>query len=87
MAPQVENPNAPGPNGFTPLHFAARFGSTEIFKFLAPQVENPNARNPGGLSALQLASRQNHLEIVETLLQMLTKQIKSNSETIMNTLQ
>ena len=86
MAPQVANPNAPGPDGWTPLQLSACYGCTEIFKFLAPQVENPNAPNPSGLSSLQIASRQNHSEIVATLLEMLAKKFKSNSEAIMNTL-
>ena len=37
LAPQVENPNAPGPGGLTPLQMAAIHGSTEILKFLTCQ--------------------------------------------------
>ena len=79
-------------SSFQKEEFKKTFGifqsvSTEIlFKFLAPQVENPNAPNPSGLSSLQIASRQNHSEIVATLLEMLAKKFKSNSEAIMNTL-
>ena len=37
LAPQVENPNAPALDGWTPLGLSACSGSKEIFKFLAPQ--------------------------------------------------
>jgi len=63
----VENPNAPGPDGWTPLQHAAQYGSTEIFKFFAPQVKNPNAPTPNGLTPLQIATNNNHTEIVEIL--------------------
>ena len=74
MALQVENPNAPGPDGWTPLQYAAQFGSTEIFKFLAPKVENPNASSPNGLTPL--ATNNNHTEIVEFLSQMLEASLR-----------
>ena len=61
------------PNEWTPLHIAAKFDSTKIFKFLAPQVENPNAPAPNGLTPHQIATNNNHSEIVETLSQMLAK--------------
>ena len=85
VASYSESINAPNSYGWTPLHIAAWFGSTEIFKFLAPQVQNPNAPGPDGWTPLQYASQQNHSEIVETLLEILTKKFKSNSEAIMNT--
>ena len=60
MADKVENPNAPKPNGWTPVLLAARYGHTEIVKFLADKVENPNAPNPDGWTPFQLAFFNGH---------------------------
>ena len=68
MASQVENPNAPNPNGSTPLKIAVQYGNTEIFTFLAPQVENPNAPGPDGWTPIHLAARNGHTEIVKFIL-------------------
>ena len=43
LSSKVENPNAPRPDGLTPIHVAAQEGHTEVIKFLAPKVEKPNA--------------------------------------------
>ena len=65
----VKNPNVPGQNGWTPIHFAAFHGHTEIVKFLASVIENPNAPNANGRTPLDLAAQENHTEIVEFLTQ------------------
>ena len=54
-------------DGWTPLHIAAQYGSTEIFKILAPQVENPNAPNPDELTPLHIAAQYGSTEIFKFL--------------------
>ena len=48
MAPLIKCPNAPGENGRTPIHEAARYGHIEIVKILASLTDNPNVPNKSG---------------------------------------
>ena len=67
VASYSENVNAPRSDGWTPLHIAAQYGSSEIFKFLAPQVENPNAPTPDGWTPLHIAAQHGSTEIFKFL--------------------
>ena len=44
----TDNPNAPDVGGWTPIHFAAYRGHTEIVKILASFPGNPNAPSNNG---------------------------------------
>ena len=56
MAPLIENPNAPGEYGRTPIGQAAWIGHTEIVKILAPLTDNPNAPDKWGITPIQVAA-------------------------------
>ena len=85
MASKVENFNAPDPSGWTPLHIAAEYGSTEIFKFMAHKVENPNVPNADGETPFEIATRNNQIEIVSILFKVLSEKVMSNFQAITNT--
>ena len=76
MSSKVEHPNAPRPDGLTPIHVAARCGHMEVIEFLGPKVEKPNApkaRLSGwtpisdGWTPIHFAVEYGHAEIVEFL--------------------
>ena len=69
MAPLVENPNAPSPNGWTPIALAARYGHVKIVELLAPLVDNLNAliMLPQGWTPIALAAINGHDKIIEFL--------------------
>ena len=67
MAPLIDNPNAPGENGWTPIYRAAYNGNTEVVKILAPLTDNPNAPNNYGRTPIYLAAQNGHTEIVKIL--------------------
>ena len=48
LVSKVEDFNAPEPTGWTPIHFAARNGYTEMFEFLASKVADLNAPDAAG---------------------------------------
>ena len=53
MAPWSDNPNAPDPNGWTPIQSAAEKGYFEIIRILTPLSGNPNAPDPDGWTPIQ----------------------------------
>ena len=87
LVSKIENPNAPTPNGYTPVHLAAKHGHTEIIKILSPYVENPNPPMPNGWTPLQLAIHHNKIGAVTTLMDVISKKLKSSpNQEILNTL-
>ena len=59
-----EEPNPPKEDGWTPMNLAARYGHTEIYKFLITKVENFNAPNPmDGFTPLHYAARNGYTEM------------------------
>lgn len=54
--------------GWTPLHYCAFEGKTEVCRFLVAKQASVDARAPNGATALMIASRQGHEEIVRLLL-------------------
>ena len=64
LAPLCDNPNAPNPEGWTPILVATNFGRTDIVQILAPLTENPNAPNAFGLTPIQKAAFHGYSEIV-----------------------
>ena len=53
LAPLYDNPNAPDPSGWTPIHYAARNGQAEVLRILAPLSENPNEPYPDHMGKAQ----------------------------------
>ena len=86
MATKVENVNAPKPNGWTPVHFAAKGGHTEIIKMIGSVVDNPNVPLPDGRTPLHLAIEHKQKETAIALFKILNNKIDSNSEEILKTL-
>ena len=66
--PLTDNPNAPNNFGVTPIHLAAKYGHTEIVKFLAPLTDNPNAPNNYGNTPTSGAKNAEICRILETFL-------------------
>ena len=66
-APLMDNPNAPGDCGNTPIYLAACNGHTEIVKILAPLIANPNAPDKDGGTPIHMAAYYGHTEIVKIL--------------------
>ena len=54
-------------SGWTPLHFAARYGHVEIVKILAPLCENLDLQNEFGRTLLHFAAINRHVEVVKIL--------------------
>ena len=52
LAPLTQNPNAPDPDGWTPINRVARRGNSEIVRILAPLSDNPNMSDPKGLTPI-----------------------------------
>ena len=67
LAPLSDNPDCPGPTGFTPLYHAVQKGHLEIIKILAPLSNNPNAPVANGCTPIYLAVEKGHLEIIKIL--------------------
>lgn len=53
--------------GRTPLHVAARYGSTEVIRILDRAGANPNLRDNNGETALHLAARKGHIRALSLL--------------------
>ena len=63
------NVNVKNKKNFTPLHWSARHGHTEIVKLLLERGANSNVRNrEKGFTPLHWATQENHLDIVDLLL-------------------
>ena len=74
LASQVEHPNEPDGNGWTPIQIAANFGHTYVVEYMSFFAENPNAPGPGGYwTPLKLAKDNGHHEVVKKMLQILRK--------------
>jgi len=67
LTPLSENPNAPDPDGFTPIQTAAKHGHFEVINILIPFSENPNAPDPYGFTPIQTASSFGYSEVVRIL--------------------
>ena len=53
---------------WTLLHYAARYGWTDVCRLLVEQYQvDPHCRSSGGWTALHYASEFNHLDIVQYL--------------------
>ena len=65
------DPNAPAPDGFTPLGLAAFFGHADLFALLLPLTRDVNARanNRQQVAALHAATTNRDAAMVEALLQ------------------
>ena len=62
------NPNSPANNGWTPIHFAAKYGHLEIVRLLMTATDaNPNAQTLFGNTPSDLARQFGHLEIEQEL--------------------
>ena len=86
LVSKLENPNPAKQDGWTPMHLAAQFGQIEIIKILGSILENPNAPKPDGWTPLQLAIHHNMIEAGTTILEIISKKVKSNPQEILNTL-
>ena len=67
LAPLTNNPNAPDDKGYTPIHWAAKNGHTEIVNILAPLTENPNTPDNSGKTPIYWAAYKGHTEIIKIL--------------------
>lgn len=54
--------------GWTPLHYAASRGHTDLVKYLLEQGAMPNAPAPDGTSPIMMAARSGSLDVVQILL-------------------
>ena len=64
----TNSPNAPGSNGFTPIHDAAHNGHLDVVKFLVELTDStPNALNNMGETPVDVAKQEGHNEIVKFL--------------------
>jgi hypothetical protein len=59
--------NSKDENGWTPLHFAARYGNTEIVKILLKFKADPSGPDKAGTSPIELADLYNHAPVVDLL--------------------
>ena len=62
-----DNPNAPDDKGWSPMHWIAGNGYTEIFKFLAPLTDNPNPPNKFGRTPYAVAGSMTKKDIQKLL--------------------
>ncbi|KAJ6559966.1 ankyrin repeat-containing domain protein, partial [Mycena capillaripes] len=53
--------------GWTPLHFAATNGHTQIVRFLVERHANVNLPEKGELTPVHIAARDGHADIVRLL--------------------
>ena len=60
-------PNAPNPNGLTPIESAATNGYANIVKALINFTRNPNAKNSKGWTPFQLAIQYGHVDVLQAL--------------------
>ena len=60
MSRLMENPNASGRRGETPIFVAASEGYTEIVKILVLLTDNPNASDNNGKSPINLAAKKGY---------------------------
>jgi len=60
--------NLTGPNGLTPLFFAAHNGKMDVLGYLLAKGADPNYQNPDGFSPLHDAAKTRNLAVVEMLL-------------------
>ena len=63
------NPNIPGQDGATPLHFASHHGHCNIVGMLLNANANPNLQKANGNTPLHLASQEGHSDVVGLLLE------------------
>ena len=56
--------------GWTPLHYAATFGSLEIIELLLAHGADPHVFNDGNRSALDLAIKYKHPDVIDRLRQL-----------------
>ena len=68
LASMINNPNAPCPDGKTPIHLAAEQNGSEIIKYLMAFTDLPNAPNPDGWTPIQIAASRGHVEVIEVLI-------------------
>ncbi|CAI8035970.1 Serine/threonine-protein kinase EDR1 [Geodia barretti] len=61
--------NVPDGDGWTPLMFAAKSGSSAIAKYLVQRGANPNLTQSAGFSALYLASQEDNSCLCQVLLE------------------
>lgn len=54
-------------DGYSPLHWAARMGHTEVVDYLAKRGANINVRDDDGWTPLHLAAQHGHLDVVKLL--------------------
>ena len=60
--------NAKGYNGWTPLHYAARWNHLEIAKLLISSGADLEAKDNGGITPLHLAAWEKSLEVAKLLI-------------------
>lgn len=63
LLPYIDNINMKGPNGNTPLMFAAAKGNKECVISLLKAGADASIKNTNGLTAYDLAKKNNHKEI------------------------
>ena len=86
LATKIENPNAPLPCGWKPIHLAAANGHAETVKYLVMSDEHFNAPVPDGRTSLKLAAQNQHAEVGKILLEQITYKWESNPQSFLATL-
>ena len=70
LAPFSKTPNAPNDTGFTPMHYAAMHGFSDIVKVLAPFFDIHNSAHQNNRRTrfpIHLAASKGHLNVIKIL--------------------
>ena len=57
---KVEDKNPKGPEGWTPLHYAAHFGFSKIYKLIFENIEDKNPKDELGCTPIDRANSSRH---------------------------
>nr|XP_048326014.1 ankyrin repeat-containing protein At5g02620-like [Ziziphus jujuba var. spinosa] len=70
---RLPKPKSDDDFGWTPLHYAAHYGNTELVKQFLQQGDNINTslackKNKQGMSSLHIAAKKGHIDVIRTLI-------------------